>query len=132
MTRSQEQVHEAFERAVFNVLFHNRDDHPKNVSYRLRRDRRWELAPAYDLSFNEGPGGEHQMTIQGHGRQITRDHLMGLSASAEVDARWARERIEAMLEVAADLPRVLGRYPIRLATRRHVAARVAGAAGLLR
>ncbi|MCK7576553.1 MAG: HipA domain-containing protein [Chromatiales bacterium] len=32
----------AYARAVFNVLFHNRDDHPKNLA--------WRLAPAFDLT----------------------------------------------------------------------------------
>src|SRR3546814_5156791 len=35
MTRSQAEVDKAYRRAVFNVVFHNRDDHSKNFSYRL-------------------------------------------------------------------------------------------------
>jgi len=59
LTRSQVEVNKAFERAVFNVVFNNRDDHAKNVSYRLGEVRIWRLAPAYDLTYGEGPGGEH-------------------------------------------------------------------------
>jgi serine/threonine-protein kinase HipA len=45
LTRSQVEVNKAYERAVFNVVFNNRDDHAKNFSYRLGRDRVWRLAP---------------------------------------------------------------------------------------
>lgn len=131
MTRSEEQVRNAFDRALFNVLFHNRDDHPKNFSFRLGRDRRWRLAPAYDLSFNEGPGGEHQMAVHGLRKRIPRSALLDLAQSAQLDGRWAAGRIDAMLAVAIDLPRMLADKPIRPTTRRHIAAAVAANAGLL-
>ncbi len=60
LTRDEREVHKAYARAVFNVLFHNRDDHPKNFAWRLRQDRRWRLAPAFDLTFSEGPMGQHE------------------------------------------------------------------------
>ena len=47
-------------RWCLRALFHNRDDHPKNFSFRLNRERQWELSPCYDLTFCDGPGGEHQ------------------------------------------------------------------------
>lgn len=131
MTRSEEQVRIGFDRALFNVLFNNRDDHPKNLSYRLNRERRWELAPGYDLSFNEGPNGEHQMAVHGLGKRMPRSALLELATSAQLDARWAANRIDAMLEVANDLPRMLADQPIRLATRRHIAAAVAANGELL-
>lgn len=59
MTKDQREVEKAFARAVFNVVFHNRDDHAKNFAWRLGSDRRWRLAPAFDLTFSEGPGGQH-------------------------------------------------------------------------
>lgn len=52
----------AFERAVFNVAFNNRDDHPKNFAYLMSPEGRWRLAPAYDVTFCEGPGGYPRWT----------------------------------------------------------------------
>lgn len=46
-------VKDAFARALFNVIFNNRDDHTKNFSYVLNQQRKWVLAPAYDLTYNE-------------------------------------------------------------------------------
>src|SRR3546814_11710172 len=39
MTRSQAEVDKAYRRAVFNVVFHNRDDQSKNFSYRMDQAR---------------------------------------------------------------------------------------------
>ena len=44
LTRDEREVKKAFGRAVFNVVFNNRDDHPKNFSFRLHRDRCWHRA----------------------------------------------------------------------------------------
>ena len=125
MTRSEEEVRKAFDRVLFNVLFNNRDDHPKNFSYRLNRERRWELAPAYDLSFNEGPNGEHQMAVHGRGKDIGRSLLLDLADSAQLDRKWAASRIDEMLRVAADMPRHLVTRAIRQPTQRKIAARIA-------
>ena len=76
LTRDEREVQKAFVRAVFNVIFNNRDDHAKNFAWRLGRDRRWRLAPAFDLTFCEGPRGEHQTDICGEGRKITRQHIL--------------------------------------------------------
>jgi serine/threonine-protein kinase HipA len=42
MTQDAGQVHEAFKRCVFNVLFNNRDDHTKNFSFRMNRAGMWK------------------------------------------------------------------------------------------
>lgn len=62
-------------RAVFNVLAHNRDDHTKQHSFTLR-DGAWRLAPAYDLTFSTGAGGEHALTVGGRGTGISAEDLL--------------------------------------------------------
>ena len=116
ITRSQVEVDKAFERVVFNVVFHNRDDHPKNFSYRLGRDRSWRLAPGYDLTFNEGPGGEHQMDVCGAGRNITRDHLLKLARQGGVDADFAQTVMERAVVVTQTFSVRAKRHAIRPAT----------------
>jgi serine/threonine-protein kinase HipA len=86
MTRDQREIQKAFERCVFNVIFNNRDDHTKNFSFRMASDMRWRLAPCYDLTFNTGPGGEHQMDICGEGRTPARTHLLKLALAEGLDA----------------------------------------------
>jgi len=42
---------ELFRRMCFNVVAGNTDDHNKNFSFIMHPDGRWELAPAYDVTF---------------------------------------------------------------------------------
>jgi serine/threonine-protein kinase HipA len=77
--RDKKEAQKAFARAVFNVLFHNGDDHPKNFAWRLGQDHRWQLAPAFDLTFNEGPMGQHNRDICGQATEIERPHLLRLA-----------------------------------------------------
>ena len=100
MTRDERFVREAYARCLFNVLFNNRDDHSKNFSFRLNQQRHWELAPCYDLTFNEGPGGEHQMDVLGYGQRITRHHLIELAKKSNLDPSFAEGTLERMLGVA--------------------------------
>jgi serine/threonine-protein kinase HipA len=117
MTRDQREIQKAFGRCVFNVIFNNRDDHTKNFSFRMASDMRWRLAPCYDLTFNTGPGGEHQMDICGEGRTPARTHLLKLALAEGLDAAWASAVIERMNTVAASFKRLAQDYPIRPATR---------------
>ncbi|EDT40808.1 type II toxin-antitoxin system HipA family toxin [Burkholderia ambifaria] len=91
----------AFERAVFNVAFNNRDDHPKNFAYVMARSGEWQLAPAYDVTFCEGPGGYHQMDVMGEALQIDRAALLGLAKEAELAAAAAGDMIDRMCSVAS-------------------------------
>lgn len=136
MTRSEPSVQEAFERCAFNVLFHNRDDHAKNVSFRLERDRAWALAPCYDLGFHAGPGGEHHMDVLGHGSQITQDLMLELAHKASLDKQWALNAMARLLAVWARFDDVLegsgmGRH-IRAASLKTVKAAIGTNAKLWR
>ena len=65
-----EDLEEAFRRMVFNVMARNCDDHTKNFAFLLRQGgTRWELSPAYDVTFAHNPKGEwthqHLMSVNG-------------------------------------------------------------------
>lgn len=97
LTADDREVVKAYQRTVFNVVFNNRDDHSKNFSFLLDRDHRWRLAPAYDLTFNAGPRGEHQMDVCGEACRITAEHLQALAAKGGVKPRVASETIKQQL-----------------------------------
>lgn len=124
MTLSEREVEKAYERCVFNVLFNNRDDHVKNFSYRMDARFSWKLSPCYDLTFSDGPGGEHQMDIEGEGRNPGRVHLMRLASSNSLDAARAEDAVTRMRAVAASIDRTAREYPIRPATRKRIAEAV--------
>ena len=71
---------EAFRRMVFNVMARNCDDHTKNFAFRLRQGHRWELAPAYDVTFAHNPRGEwtsqHLMSVNGKFKDFKEEDLL--------------------------------------------------------
>lgn len=116
LTRDEREVQKAYARAVFNVLFHNRDDHPKNFAWRLGQDRRWRLAPAFDLTFSEGPMGQHHMDVCGEGHAVERGHLLRLASEGGLPLKAAEAVMNQMLERAASFTRRAAAFPIRRAT----------------
>lgn len=131
LTRDEREVQKAYQRTVFNVLFNNRDDHPKNFSYLLGQDRRWRLSPAYDLTFCAGPGGHHQMDVGGEALHIGRAHLVQLAAQCALDQHWAAQVIDLQLSVAAGFAEQAAQYAIRKATKRDMAVIIAANAARL-
>lgn len=113
LTGDEREVVRAFERCVLNVLLHNRDDHSRNFAFRLGRDRRWRLAPAFDLTFCEGPRGEHQTSVVGEGRAPGRTHLFEVARRSGIPQAEASDTLERLLAGVADLPALAADLPIR-------------------
>jgi len=88
LTRDHQASLRMFRRMVFNVAAHNRDDHAKNFAFLLDdQDGEWHLAPAYDLTFSSGPGGEHTTTILGEGRAPGLHHCLRLAETFGIKPR---------------------------------------------
>jgi serine/threonine-protein kinase HipA len=82
--------------------------------------RHWKLVPCFDLTYSEGPGGEHQMVFCGKGLNITRSHLTKLAQRGGLDARWAAQKLYAMLEVVDQWHTLIESFDIRRATRQRM------------
>ncbi|HEX8486778.1 type II toxin-antitoxin system HipA family toxin [Sphingomonas sp.] len=104
ITRHAGDVEQAFRRMVFNVLAHNRDDHTRQHSYLMDADGEWRLAPAYDLTFSNGPGGEHYLAVEGEGRAPTRTQVVTLGRRHGLSDRTIAEIIDAVRHALADWP----------------------------
>ena len=100
LTKSEQDIRQSFRRMVFNVATHNRDDHVKNFAFRLE-GRRWRLAPAFDLTYAEGPGGEHSMSVDGEGRAPTKKHFLALASRVSIPQEEAEEIIEEICEAVS-------------------------------
>lgn len=113
-----------FRRMVFNVVARNCDDHTKNFSFLLKKNGKWELAPAYDICFAYRPGSEwvsqHALSINGKRSGITRADLLEVGASikckksgeiideiVEAVSRW--EQFANEVEVSPTLRKEIGR-----------------------
>lgn len=125
ITRSEAEVSKAFLRCVFNVVFHNRDDHSKNFSFRLDRSRDWKIAPGYDLTFCQGPGGEHHMDVCGEARSIGRHHLLRLANQQDISKSEAVTVMDQVCEVAGRFAKLAEDVPVRKATRQQLARLIA-------
>ncbi|CAN5387249.1 type II toxin-antitoxin system HipA family toxin [soil metagenome] len=79
------ETEQMFRRMVFNVIARNCDDHTKNFSFRMKKDKKWELAPAYDICHAYQPNhrwvSQHALSINGKRENILRDDLLILGKS---------------------------------------------------
>ncbi len=104
MTNHRGDVEEMFRRMVFNVMAHNRDDHIKNHAFLMDQNGIWRLSPAYDLSFSDGPGGEHNLSINGNGRNPTREDMVAVGIGAGIKRHRIDETIEDVDQVVRNWP----------------------------
>lgn len=132
LVKTERAVTELFRRACFNVLAHNRDDHSRNFSFVMNARGVWRPSPAYDLTWSEGPGGEHWMLVAGEGAHPGLPHLEALAKRGDVkrpgsvidEVRAAVDRFVSFADEAgvpaksrARVARSLG-VPTRLTPRR--------------
>ena len=87
LTHDMAQVEQMYRLMCFNVFSHNQDDHAKNFSF-LCRGGRWELSPAYDLTYSTSFGGEHSTTVGGRGKP-KRDDLVAVGVEFGLPRRRA-------------------------------------------
>lgn len=125
ITGSQLELRKAFERCVLNVLLHNRDDHSRNFAFCMDSQGFWKLAPVFDLTFSDGPGGEHSTTVLGHGKAITRTHLLALAKRCGVGSGAAESAINQVTKATRALPRLGKDLPIRAASLKRLTQTVA-------
>jgi len=104
-TRHAGDQDEMFRRMAFNVLAHNRDDHLKNHAFLMDASGRWRLSPAYDLSFSDGPGGEHHLAIAGEGRRPGLTHIEAVGRALGMKPAAIAALVDPVRAAIADWPR---------------------------
>ncbi|MBR1523107.1 MAG: type II toxin-antitoxin system HipA family toxin [Lachnospiraceae bacterium] len=91
----------------FNVATHNLDDHTKNFSFTYSENAGWRLAPAYDLTYSETYWGEHTTSVNGKGRDITRDDLVKVGTEAGLTKEFCYTHLNEILEKTKSLDQYL-------------------------
>jgi HipA-like C-terminal domain len=86
VTRHQAYVEKMVRRMIFNAVAYNRNDHLKQHAFLMDAGGRWTLAPAYDLTFSHGPGGQGYLTVGGRGTDIGRTAIASAACDQGVDA----------------------------------------------
>lgn len=106
ITRSSQEREIQARRMVFNILMHNRDDHVKNFAFILNKTGQWQVSPAYDLTFADGPGGEHQTSVNGLGSDITREAILKVAEAAGIVTAQMNQIIDEVATVATDFYKI--------------------------
>jgi serine/threonine-protein kinase HipA len=104
LTENMVQVRRVYRLMVFNVLSHNRDDHVKNFAFLYKQEEGWLLAPGFDLTFTEGPGGEHTTSVCGEGRAPGKEHFLRIAEVAGIGKNEALQIVEEVHEAVSRWP----------------------------
>jgi serine/threonine-protein kinase HipA len=111
VTARDDDVERMVRRMFFNVVAHNRDDHAKQHAFVMDSDGVWRLAPAYDLTYAQGPGGEHYLAVGGYGRDIPKRKLLEV-AEEQIGARRAAEALARVVAAVADFAKFAKRFHV--------------------
>jgi serine/threonine-protein kinase HipA len=100
LTSDFSQVEQLYRMMCFNVFAHNRDDHAKNFSFIFNQNKnKWEISPAYDLTYSNSIGGEHATTINGNGRNPQIKDLLEVARTVNFDGAKARRIVNEIKEI---------------------------------
>jgi len=109
LTKSVAEQREIYQRMLFNVVSGNRDDHTKNFAFMMKPNGDWTNTPAYDITFNQGIAGEHNMTVAGKGKNVTLDDLLAVGRHASLNRKnifslldQVRHGVSSFSELAKD------------------------------
>jgi serine/threonine-protein kinase HipA len=95
------EAEQMFKRMVFNVLATNCDDHTKNFSFRMKKDERWKLAPAYDICYafdaNNVWVNQQTLSVNGKHQNISKEDLMTIADANNI--KKAEKVIDEINEV---------------------------------
>ena len=82
------EAEQMFRRMIFNIMAQNCDDHTKNFAFRLKKDKKWELAPAYDICHAYRPESiwvsQHALSVNGKRKNITKNDLLKVAKSMNI------------------------------------------------
>ncbi len=129
ITRHAGDLAAAFRRMVFNILASNRDDHVRQHSYLMDPAGVWRLAPAYDLTYSNGPGGEHYLDVEGEGRRPTRAHVRALGKRHGYDKASIDRIIDEVAAALAGWPGYADEAGVTKLSKTDIAAAHAAVAG---
>ncbi len=97
---SYNQFEQQYRRALFNVIARNHDDHVKNFSFLMNKEGKWQISPAYDITYQYKDGGTwtnvHQSSINGKFDKFSKDDLLSLGKTFSI--KKANQILEEIIE----------------------------------
>ncbi|MHB8147747.1 MAG: type II toxin-antitoxin system HipA family toxin, partial [Vulcanimicrobiaceae bacterium] len=110
VTRQHRDVEKMFHRMVFNIVAHNRDDHAKQHAFLMDAHGKWRLAPAYDLTYSRGPGGEHYLAVRGKGSNISQRDIVALGKSHGISTERINDIVAMTVQAVGEFDRYARDY----------------------
>ncbi|SCW59431.1 serine/threonine-protein kinase HipA [Ruminococcaceae bacterium YRB3002] len=102
----QNGIRQIFTRMVFAVAGMNCDDHVKNFAFLMDRNGKWDISPAYDLTYAFSPGNRwlsgHQMTVNGKTAGITEQDLLSCGRYMGLGPEYCRRAIRHVNSIVSD------------------------------
>ena len=99
------EIEQFYRRMVFNCLAVNQDDHVKNVSFIMDKNGKWQLSPAYDVTFSYNPENKwlraHQMTVNGKQTDIGLSDLIEAGSRMEIKERRCKDIINEVKQAVS-------------------------------
>lgn len=85
---SKAEAAEQYRRMLFNIIARNQDDHTKNISFLMNTAGKWQLSPAYDVTYSHNPAGQwtsqHQMSVNGKRDHFNKAELIATGKSISI------------------------------------------------
>lgn len=104
----QTNIEQLFRRMVFNEIAKNYDDHVKNISFLMDKSGKWQLSPAYDMTFSYNPNSiwvsQHQMKINGKREDINIGDLIACGKSMDISNKKIKNIIEQVVHCVNNWP----------------------------
>jgi len=95
LTKDYSEVEKMYRLMCFNVFSHNRDDHSGNFSFLYdSSNRKWKMAPAYDLTHSSSIGGEHATCINGNGLNPSKNDIFSVADNIGISKNRAKQIAE--------------------------------------
>lgn len=105
---SMADIEQQFRRMVLNIAARNQDDHVKNIAFLMDKKGRWELSPAYDVTYSYNPTGRwtssHQMSMNGKQEYFTMEDFKQCGKSALMKRGRAKTIVQEVIEVVSRWP----------------------------
>ena len=124
LTKNRQDLIKAYKQMIFNIAANNRDDHVKNFSFMLNDDLEWTITPAYDITYSNGPGGEHSMDISGEGQAPGQKEVSGLGEKTGLPVKITAPIIKQITTIVSQWSNYAQKVGIAKKTTTHIQKKI--------
>ncbi len=86
------------QRALFNYLICNQDDHSKNFAFLCDDNGNWRLSPFYDVIYSPSVFGEHMTSFNGNGIAPDKRCLTLMAKQANIKPKEISTMVEGLMD----------------------------------